>query len=299
MLVEKAILISKHVYAFLALGLVAASQSGNIIRLGEAHPVAIAGWRLLIAAALLGPMAGSRIRQLARLTGREKWLLLAAGAVLACHFFAWIAAVQMTTVARAAIVFAVNPVLTGVAAWLVFRERFTLRLGVSIGLGLLGVAVIGLEGLDPTHGSVAGDAMALLCSVLFTAYFLLGKRLRRTLDNRVYVPALYGIAALVSFGVMLALGVELIDYDGQTWLCFGLMALIPTALGHTSFNHALKYIAASKISVATLTEPALASVVAYFAWDEPVTAVALAGYALIASSVVALMSEKTSTPRGE
>jgi len=52
----------RTVYAFLGLGLLAASQSGNIIRLGDAHPVAITFWRLALAAVILGPLAGARWR---------------------------------------------------------------------------------------------------------------------------------------------------------------------------------------------------------------------------------------------
>lgn len=281
----------KSVYLFLALGLIAASQSGNIIRLGDAHPVAISFWRLILAAALLSPLAGPRWRQLSRLTGRERWLLLAAGASLALHFFFWIAAVQLTSVARAAIIFAINPVITAIAAHLIFREGFSLRLGISIGLGFFGVLVIGLEGLSPGRGSLVGDALALVCSLMFTLYFLLGKRLRRVLDSRVYAPSLYAVAAVFSLIVLLGMDLPLVTYTAQTWLCFGLMALVPTVLGHTSFNHALNFIPAGKISAATLSEPALAGLVAYFAWAEPVSAQTFAGYGLIAASVGVLVSE--------
>jgi drug/metabolite transporter (DMT)-like permease len=287
--------VPKHVYAFLALGLVAASQSGNIIRLGQAHPTAIAAWRLLIAALILAPLARGRLRQLARLSTRDRWLLLAAGFALAFHFFTWIAAVQLTTVARAAIVFSINPVLTGLAAWLIFKERFSPRLVISIVFGLAGVAVIAAEGLGLPGGSLWGDAMAFLCSVLFSAYFLLGKQLRKKLDSRVYVPTLYAIAALVSFGAMAVSGVAFVDYDGQTWLCFVLMGLVPTVLGHTSFNHALNYMPAGRISVATLSEPALAGLVAFFAWSEPISLWTGAGYGLIAASVVVLVMERRNT----
>ncbi|MFC1654976.1 EamA family transporter, partial [Myxococcota bacterium] len=93
------------VYLFLAFGLLAASQSGNIIRLGEAHPVAIAAWRLIIAALLLLPLCGGRLRELKKLSGLDRALLVLAGIFLATHFFTWIAAVQMTTVANAAVFF--------------------------------------------------------------------------------------------------------------------------------------------------------------------------------------------------
>lgn len=278
-----------RIIAFLAVGIVAASQSGNIIRLGEAHPVAIAAWRLLIASLILAPFAGRELRRLADLSIRKAALLVLAGAVLAGHFFAWIAAVQLTTVANAAMVFAINPVLTATAAHLVFGETITKSLIFSVFVGIAGAFVIGFGDFALTPEHLAGDLWAFVCSALFTIYFLLGKSLRKELSNQVYVTSLYGAAAVFSFAVMTVLELPYFDYSGQTWLCFGLMALVPTLLGHTSMNAALKYIDAGKISAVTLTEPALAGVVAYFAWGEELTGQAIFGYGLICASVTVLV----------
>ena len=46
-----------------------------------------------------------------------------AGAALATHFFAWIAAVQLSTVANAAVFFSVNPVIIALAGYFIFGER--------------------------------------------------------------------------------------------------------------------------------------------------------------------------------
>jgi drug/metabolite transporter (DMT)-like permease len=284
--------VPRRVYLFLAVGLVAASQSGNIVRIGDAHPLAIAAWRLVIAAALLAPLAGRGLAQLARLTWKDRALLVAAGAALAAHLVAWIAAVQMTTVANASVIYAINPVLTAGAAWLVFRERVTGRLAVAIALGLVGVALLSWSNIGLKPGQLAGDGAALLCSALFTAYFLLGKRLRNTLDTTVYVTALYGIAAACCFAGMALLDLPLVEYDGRTWLCFALMAVVPTMIGHTSFNNAVRWIPAGRIATLTLSEPMLAGVVAYFAWGEAVTGGLLAGYALICASVLVMVLER-------
>ncbi|MBW2532251.1 MAG: EamA family transporter [Deltaproteobacteria bacterium] len=282
----------RQVYVFLVIGLIAASQSGNIIRFGDAHPVAIAAWRLLLASALLAPLAGARLRQLATLSTREVLLLLASGMSLALHFFAWIAAVQWTTVANAAVFFAINPVITAGLGFLFFRERVSRMLAVSIGLGLGGVAVMGIGDLRLDPGSLPGDAAALVCSLLFTAYFLLGKRLRQSLHTSVYVTGIYGVAAAFSFAVLLVLDLPIIDYDGRTWLCFVLMALVPTMIGHTSFNNAVRYIDAGRISTATLSEPLLAGLVAYLAWGETITWTVGVGYALISASVIVLIMDR-------
>jgi drug/metabolite transporter (DMT)-like permease len=281
-----------RVYLFLAAGLIAASQSGNLIRLGDAHPVAMAAWRLLLASSLLAPLAGPRLGHLRRLSGREIWLLFAAGTSLALHFFTWIAAVQATSVANAAIFFSVNPVLVAAAGYAFFKERPSLRLAAAILLGIAGVVVIGAGDFSLRPEQLAGDGWALLSAALFTAYFLAGKRLRRTLPTDAYVTALYAVAAAVGFAGMAALGLPAVDYSGRTWLCFGLLALVPTMIGHTSLNHALRYLRAGWLSTATLAEPLLAGTVAYFAWGEAIGIEMVAGYALVALSVVLLASDR-------
>jgi drug/metabolite transporter (DMT)-like permease len=283
--------VPKKVWVFLAIGLAAASQSGNIIRLGDAHPAAIAAWRLLIAAALLAPLAGRDLKLLFRLSRRELVLLLLAGVALAAHFFAWILAVQLTTVANAAVFFSVNPVITATAGYLIFRERASHRLLIAIATGLLGIVAMGWNDLSLSPDNVPGDAAALTCSALFTVYFLLGKRLRRVLPTGAYVTAVYGVAALISFAALLFIGEPMVAYDQRTWLCFVLMALVPTLIGHTSFNNALRYVDAGRISVLTLSEPLLAGLVAFYAWGENITPGVLVGYALISASVVILVSE--------
>lgn len=280
--------VPRRVYLFLVIGLVAASQSGNIIRLGEASPVAIAAWRLVLATVLLVPVAGRRLGLLRTLPRRDLLLLGAAGLALALHFFAWIAAVQRTTVANAATFFSVNPVLTAAAAYLVFRERAGRALVASIALGIAGVAATGLGDLGLRPAQLVGDGYAVLCSLLFTVYFLVGKRLRRSLPTAVYVTVVYGVAAVFSFACLAALDLPLADYAPRTWLCFGLMALVPTVIGHTAMNNALGHLDAGWIATSTLSEPLLAGLVAFLAWGETVTAAGAVGYGLISLSVVVL-----------
>jgi len=285
--------VPSRVTLFLVVGLVAASQSGNLVRLGDAHPVAMAAWRLTLASLLLAPIAGRRLAELRALSRRDVTFLVLAGLALSAHLITWIAAVQRTTVANAAIFFAINPVLTAVAAHFLFRERLTAKLFLSIGLGLAGVAVIGWTDLDLNPAHLGGNGLALLCSAFFTLYFLLGKNLRQKLDNRAYVVALYGVAGAAGFVCVAVLGLPFFAYDGRTYLAFFGLALIPTMIGHTAFNHSLRYIDAGRISAATLSEPPLAGLVAWLAWGERIGWNTAAGYVLIAASVLVLVLDRT------
>ncbi len=279
----------KRTYLILAFGLIAASQSGNLVRLGRAPAVVIAAWRLALAALIVVPLARSELRSLRRLSLRQ-WLLLGlAGAALASHLVAWIAAVQQTTVANAAIFFSVNPVITAVAAHFVFRERMRSGLWLAVGLGLCGIVLIGWNDFDLSRSHWVGDAMALLCAAFFSGYFLLGKALRAVLGTWIYVCVIYGIAAALCFSVVGAFRLPLVDYDPRTWMCFVALALVPTIMGHTSYNHALRHLGAGWIACATLTEAPLAGLVAALAWHELPTGSVLVGYGMISLAVVALV----------
>ena len=282
----------RHIWIFLAVGILALSQSANIIRLGDAHPVAIAAWRLGLAAIVLAPLAGRGLARIPALSRTSFLLLLGAGAALALHLCTWIAAVQTTTVANATLVLAVNPLITAAAAYLFFGERASGRLKIAVGVGVLGVAAIGWNDLALSPDRIGGDLLSLASSFLFTAYLLIGKRVRRELDTTAYVTAVYGAAAVFAFATMLVLGVPLVDYTPRTWACFGLMALVPTVIGHTSLNAAVRYVSAGRITALTLAEPLLAGAVAYFAWDETVSTGALVGYVLIGASVLAVATER-------
>jgi drug/metabolite transporter (DMT)-like permease len=284
--------VPRRVALFLGVGLLAASQSGNIIRLADAEPLAIVAWRLVIATVLLAPLAGRRWRTLAKLTPGEWGLLVVAAIALASHFVTWTAAVQRTTVANAMVFFNINPVFTATAAFFLFRERITWRLVVAIVVGVMGIAVIGLADLSLRPEVMDGNLLAVLCSLLFTVYFLVGKRLRQKLDTAVYVPTLYGLAAVFSMALLPLSDAPLVQYDKVTWLAFVLMALVPTMIGHTSLNAAVRYIDAGRISVLTLTEPVAAGGVAYLAWGEAFTWQTAAGYVLIGAAVLVLFADR-------
>jgi drug/metabolite transporter (DMT)-like permease len=197
-------------------------------------------------------------------------------------------------VANAAIFFSINPVITATAGYYFFGERASRKLILAIILGLIGVVILGGNDLALKPENFVGDILAVLCAVLFSLYLLLGKTLRAVLSNRVYVSSVYTVAAAVGFICLLVLDQPVFDYNAITWLCFALMALLPTVIGHTSFNYALRYMNAGRISAATLTEPLLAGLGAFLAWGETITWQAVGGYVFISLSVLILVTDQDS-----
>lgn len=279
----------RSTYLFLAVGLVCASQSANIIRIGDAHPVAIAAWRLFLAAVLLFPLARRNLGQIAALKIREKLLLAFTGIAMSLHLIIWIAGVQRTSVANATLLFSIHPIMTILGAYLAFGEKTQKKLWLSIFLGLIGVAILGSSSIRFSSEKLMGDLLIMITALFFAVYLLLGRHLRKFVaDNTVYVFAVFLIAALAAFVLFPFLHLPLISYSGRNWWCFFLMALVPTFIGHQSFTNALLYIEPSKISVATLLEPLFASTVACIVWKEAVTIHAVAGYIVISFAILIL-----------
>jgi drug/metabolite transporter (DMT)-like permease len=273
---------------FLAIGIVAAAQSANIIRIGDAPPLVMAAWRLTLAVLLLLPLTGRSMKSLIALTRWEWLLLLVGGGMLAGHLITWIAAVQNTTVANATLFFSISPLTTALMAHFIFGEQLTKRLFISIGLGLSGVALIGWDDCQINSGRLTGDLLSLLSVLFFTSYLLIGKRLQRVCATPVYVTAIYLIAGLSCMVSVFIGQYPLIDYSGRNWIAFLLLALVPM-IGHTALNNALRYIDAGRVSAATMAEPPIAGLVAYLAWNEFPTISAIMGYFVIVGSVLVLV----------
>src|SRR6476646_7932989 len=132
--------------AFVVLGfaLLGVPFSGPLVRLSHAHPIAIASWRLafsLVVIAVALALTGEW-RQWARLAAREVGGGLAAGAMLALHFWSWNTSVTMTTVAASVVLVNTQPVVVALlsGAWL--KETPTRAQWIGIGIAMLGALIV-------------------------------------------------------------------------------------------------------------------------------------------------------------
>ncbi|SMF11312.1 DMT family transporter [Pseudobacteriovorax antillogorgiicola] len=264
---------SVKVYLILGLGVLTASQSANIIRIGDASPMAMTAWRLTLATIVLGVFGRVSLRKIFSQRSSLAWGI-GAGIALALHFFTWIYAVQKTTVANATLLFGLNPIFVALLELIVFKRVMGRYFFFAVGASLLGLLAI-LKGEVSSFAIGSHDLVGLMSgltsTLMFAIYFILGKVARSSFNTWEYTSVCYGTAALLSFLILAIVGLPLIEYSSSNWLCFVLLACFPTILGHTSFNYALNYVPASWVSAATLSEPVFAVIGAYFMWQENIS----------------------------
>jgi drug/metabolite transporter (DMT)-like permease len=257
----------------LALALIGISFAGPLVRLSHAHPLTIAIWRIgfslvVIAAFLLG--TGSW-RQWRRLDRRGILLALAAGAMLAIHFWAWNASVSLTTVAASVVLVNTQPALVAVlsVAWL--REPPSRRQWIGIAIAMMGALIVAWPHLvaSGAGGALAGrallgDLLALLGAATAAIYFVSGRRLRATLDIWPYVALVYGTCFVILVVLATLVRAPVLHQSPRELIIFLALAAGPMLLGHTGLNWALRYMPAYVVNLTLLGEPVGATLLAAF-----------------------------------
>ena len=265
------------IYGGLALGVTAVSTAAVLIRLADAPSLAVASYRLGIAALLLLPLSLALDRtRLLTLPGRTKLLMCASALCLALHFAFWIASLSHTSVASSVVIVTANPILVAIAAHVLLRESLTRSTAAGIGVGLAGGVVIAVGDWDLGDRRLYGDGLALLGAAAVAGYYIIGRDLRREMPVLAYVAPVYGLAAVVLLAFSGAAAVPLAGFSGETYVYLVLLALVPQLLGHSSLNWALGHLPATLVAVAVMAEPVGATLLAWAILDEtpPVTAVA-------------------------
>ena len=274
-------------------GVLVVSTASILVRFAQSQDVpslAIAAWRLTLAALLIAPLllAGQR-RELAALSRRD-WLLAAlSGLFLAAHFATWIVSLDYTSVASSVALVTTNPVWIALFSVLVLRERMPAVRALAVGLSLAGSGVV----LWADAGSVSaaapdpllGNSLALTGSLAVCGYFLIGRRLRAHMSVLTYIGVVYAVAALCLMLLALVAGVRMAGYSYFAWMVLAAMALGPQLLGHGAFNYALKHVSATMIALAVLGEPVGSTVLAWLMFGEAVGPLKLFGMALLLGGI--------------
>ncbi|MFN2384121.1 MAG: DMT family transporter [Gemmatimonadota bacterium] len=240
----------------LVIGVVALTWSALFVRWADAPPLAIAFLRMALAAAGLLAIAGvTRTRFWRAWRGTAWWTGAAAALLLAIHLALWIASLAYTTVAASVVLVCTQPVFVALLGWIALRERPARAAWVGMGLALAGTMVIAGGDVALDRRALFGDMLALLAALVISGYYVLGRHLRATTDLLPYVVVVFSLAAAWLGLAVAAAGVPIGGYDATTWAALAGLAIVPTIIGHSAMNFALRYLRAYEVNVAILGEP--------------------------------------------
>jgi len=274
----------------LGIGIAAVSSASVFIRFAQADApsLAIAAFRLSLAALFLLPIACLRYRrELQGLKASEWGWLLASGLFLALHFGTWITSLEYTSVASSVALVSTSPLWVALFAWIIWREPMNPSLAAGLALALCGSIVISIAESRAAISSrpLLGNILALAGALAVSGYWLVGRRMRRHLPLVPYVTVVYGAAALLLLAAARLSGQPLAGFKPATYGWFLLLALLPQLLGHSSFNWALGHLPAAYVAIATLGEPVGAALLAFLVLGETPSLLKVAAALLILAGI--------------
>lgn len=262
----------------------------------EVPPLVIAFYRMAFATALLLPASlALKRREIAALARRDLLLLALGGLCLAIHFGAWITSLKYIPIATSVVLVNSHPLFVSLASYLFLGEKPRTRSMLGTLTGLIGMVVISHDALGgsqsaTTGNAIIGDSLALLGALAVVGYFIVGRMARARISLLGYVTPLYAVCSV--FLLVWILGIRdrtmpnpLYPYSAGVWAYLAALAVVPTILGHTVFNWALKHVRPSAISIAFLGEPVVAGVLAFVFFSQRPPPATFIGGALVLAGV--------------
>ncbi|MBM3515228.1 MAG: DMT family transporter, partial [Alphaproteobacteria bacterium] len=238
----------RHALPLLVLGTTLLAMSPIFVRLSEVGPIATAVNRMMLPLpvffAWLWLRPDLRIPVSTPTERRDLWLVALAGAFFAADLMVWHWSILLTSVANSTVLANLSPVWVVIAAWALFRERFTPLFVAGLALAMAGVIVLMGESLVVSTANFAGDALGFITAWFYAGYILTVSRVRQRVSTAATM-AWGGLAATI---ILYAFA---LPWEGNVWpdtargwaVAYGL-AGITQVLGQMLIASSLAYVPA-------------------------------------------------------
>jgi drug/metabolite transporter (DMT)-like permease len=276
---------------FLLAGLLAFSISPVFIKLANASPYTIAFYRVFFSSVFLFPfLSFSGIKDIFSRKSSHRFLYILGAVLFSIHIITWIIGLQLISVFEALVIISTSPVYVALGAYVFFGEKPRKYFLTAFILSWLGIIIAFSEKNIFTDIRSSGFIYIFISTLLFSAYFLVGKKARTRIDTFNYIFIINIISSLVCLFALLLKKAPVTDYPVKSYIYFILIAVFPTIIGHGSLNHCVKYFRASTITLLKLFEPVLGSIVAFIVLGETVDIRIFYGFMLICLGIILLFS---------
>lgn len=224
-----------------------------------------------------------------RITLRLLAIAFPAGVCFALSFIFGFASFQQTSIVNATLIPALQPVLILLLAARMFGERRSGRELALAALAFAGVVVV-VAGANADGSSLEGNVYAIFNLLVFTAYFVLGKRIRETdVHSWSLLAAVFVGACVVVVPWSLVTSHDLDAIHGADWLLLLGLILFPGMVGHGLMTWAHHYVDVTVTSMMTLANPVVSVVGAWILYEQDLTPTQLAGGAVVLVALGAIL----------
>jgi drug/metabolite transporter (DMT)-like permease len=263
------------------------------IALRELPPLLVASLRTALASLVILPIYFWNARK----NGSVRWnradlptlvYLGLFGVALNQVFF--ILGLSRTSVAHAAIIIGITPILVLIIATFLGQESIKAAKVAGMGIALLGVAILQADPNKVVGSTILGDCFVFLGALTFAIFTVFGKRVTSQFGSITMNTFAYVSAGLIMMPVTLwySTRLPLSHISSLTWATVFYMAAFPSVLCYLIYYYALSHIAASRVSAFSYLQPFLATLAALpILGERPTSSLLIGGSFVLAGVFVA------------
>jgi drug/metabolite transporter (DMT)-like permease len=253
----------------LVLSVFTTSTAVIMIKASTVQPVLLASLRLWVATLVLLPVFIRDYRQHQHAYGWHQFKAsIVPGLVLAIHLSSWLVGARMTPTANASLIVNLVPLATPFFLLWLADEALTSREIVATGVALTGVVVLTAADLNLSATYFVGDLVCFGSMLFYALYMTLARRNRDAPTVWLYLVPLYAIAAVVTLGMALFFVNPIQPYSKRNLLLILGLGIVPTVLGHSLINRAMKYFRGQLVSIVNMTQFVFAGFMGYVFFGE-------------------------------
>jgi drug/metabolite transporter (DMT)-like permease len=159
--------------------------------------------------------------------------------------------VSLTSAGSTGLIFATAPVWGLLLGAILGLERPTWKGVIGLGLSIVGVALVVLEGLTSGHASFVGDLLVLIAAFFVGAYAVLSMPLleRYTPLAVATYPVLFGIPLLLFVSSPQMLSLEWGSVGAGPWAAVAYAGVFATAFAFAAWQRGISHIGANRVLV--------------------------------------------------
>ena len=219
-------------------------------------PLAAATLRFVLASIVLlcWMHRSGRLQSLRKLTARQ-WVGIALAAFVGVLGYAafFMLGLQYVSASKGAIFITLNPAVTMLLAWLLFREQLNPIILAGMAMAVTGamIVIVGGESSQPLAGGIGlGELLLLGCVACWVMYTLLGRVVLTGLDALTTTTMTAVIGAAMLFATSMAAEgpaawATLPSVPFKAWACLLALAVGATALAYAWYFEGIKQLGAS------------------------------------------------------
>ncbi len=264
---------------------------------GQGVPsLAIVFMRLALTVMTMAPYVFRQYRDDLKRMSRADWLWgAAAGFWLALNLTALFFSLEYASVFITGIIRRLTPIWVIVPEIVLLGAVFSWRMWTGSVLAVVGVVVVTLGtggGVSMGTRPLLGVMIAVVGSVCFGIYLLIGRRSSNRIPSLLYSWVVFVFAGVVALVIVLMTRTPLLGYEPVAYLWVGAVTLLAQYVGHLSINMGLKFFSATAMSILLQLSVVLSGVIAFFQFGEVPCTLQLVGSAVLIVGVVLASTEK-------